>query len=179
METNELNYSWTFWVDKPDLTISDENWEQFLIKIERFDSVEKFWSIFNNFLLPSEFQVGMNIHLFKSNIEPKWEDVNNLKGGKWMITIPKQTDSSINKLWEKTVVTLICGTKSESIVENINGVVLSVRKNLIKISLWTKGYFNKSIQLKIGKFWKKIIKDIYLLQNMILEYFPHISLLNN
>ena len=108
METNELNYSWTFWVDKPDLTISDENWEQFLIKIERFDSVEKFWSIFNNFLLPSEFQVGMNIHLFKSNIEPKWEDVNNLKGGKWMITIPKQTDSSINKLWEKTVVTLIC-----------------------------------------------------------------------
>jgi len=179
MKINQLKYSWTFWFDKPDLKISEENWDQFLIKIECCDTVEKFWSVFNNILLPSEFEPGVNLHFFKSKIEPKWEDVYNIKGGKWIITIPKQVDLFINKLWENTLVTLISGNYDDLTMENVNGIVLSVRKNIIKLSIWTKNYYNKSIQLRIGKFWKKTIKDNFFINNMTLDYFPHVSLMSN
>ena len=179
MVTNVLKYKWTFWFDKPDLKISDENWDQFLIKIDSFQTIEKFWSIFNNILLPSEFQHGVNLHLFKSQIEPKWEDVNNSKGGKWMLIVPKQIDIFINKLWEKTLVTLVGGIYDDIYMENINGVVLSVRKTAIKIAIWTRDSFDTTLQFKIGRLWRSILKQNSFINNVTLEYFPHINFTTN
>nr|UXY87953.1 eukaryotic translation initiation factor 4E [Cryptomonas curvata] len=174
-----LKYKWTFWFDKPDLKISDENWDQFLVKIDSFQTIRGFWCIFNNILLPSEFQHGINLHLFKSHIEPKWEDINNFHGGKWMITISKQIGPFVNKLWEKTLVALIGGIYDDIVMESINGIVLSVRKNIIKIAIWTKDSFDINLQLKIGKLWKSILKQNLFLNNLILEYYPHTTFLVN
>lgn len=177
MTINKLKYKWTFWFDKPDLKISNENWDQFLIKIGSFETIETFWSIFNNILLPSEYQHGINLHLFKCQIEPKWEDVNNFNGGKWMITIPRQIDTFVNKMWEKTLITLIGGIYDDMAMENINGVVLSVRKSIIKIAIWTKNSFDTNIQLEIGKIWKSILKQSLFINNIILEYYQHTNFL--
>jgi translation initiation factor 4E len=179
MIINKLKYKWTFWFDRPDLKISDDNWDQFLIKIDSFQTIEKFWSLFNNILLPSYIQPGVNFHLFKSDIEPKWEDIHNLSGGKWMLTVSKQFDLFTNTLWEKTIIAIIGGTFDDISMEHTNGVVLSVRKGIIKIAIWTKNSLNKNVQMKIGIIWKKLIKKNLYGNNLILEYFPHTNILAN
>jgi len=179
MNCIKLAHNWTFWFDKPDLRTTDGNWDQFLIKIDSFRKIEKFWSLFNNILLPIHIQSGVNFHLFKSGIEPKWEDIHNFNGGKWMLIVSKQNYSIVNDLWEKTLVALVSGMFGNLNTENINGIVLSVKKNIIKIAIWTKNSLNKNIQMNIGFLWKKIIKENFHMTNLILEYFPHANYLLN
>jgi translation initiation factor 4E len=175
---NKLKYNWIVWFDKPESKIDDNNWDQFLIKIDSFHQIEKFWSLFNNILLPSSIKIGTSLHFFKSGIEPKWEDVSNLKGGKWVLALSKQYISSINILWEKTLILLISGKFDEIKTESVNGVVLNIRKDIIKISIWTKDCFDIHIQLSIGKLWKKTIKDKLFSKKLTLEYFPHSTYLH-
>nr|UXY87455.1 eukaryotic translation initiation factor 4E [Cryptomonas sp.] len=175
---NQLKYKWVFWFDKPELKTSNENWDQFLIKITSFKEIEEFWSLFNRILLPSQLQSGVNFHFFKSGIEPKWEDPCNADGGKWMLTIPKQHNLLINSIWEKTIAIIIGGQIDEIGTDSINGVVLSVRKKIIKIAIWTRHSVNKKTQLEIGKYWKKIIREDCSRKNLTIEYFPHVNFIN-
>jgi len=84
-----LKHTWVVY----DHTKSDsDSYDSSTRKICEFDSVIKFWQIFNNYPLPSKlFNNGstrplMNnkeitsISVFKKGILPKWEDPNNQKG---------------------------------------------------------------------------------------------------
>mmetsp|Transcript_35092 Transcript_35092/g.68791 ORF Transcript_35092/g.68791 Transcript_35092/m.68791 type:complete len:119 (+) Transcript_35092:51-407(+) len=93
--------NWILWYDKTDLSICNDNWDQFLIKIHSISSVDNFWRLINNIFPLVEAPIGSNYHFFKEGIEPKWEDTENLGGGKWVLVFPKTKTSEIEKIWEK------------------------------------------------------------------------------
>jgi len=68
-----------------------------------FDTVEDFWSVWNVLIAPSKLALGSNYHMFRTGIEPKWEDPTNARGGKWVATFPKQRPNpnirTIDELW--------------------------------------------------------------------------------
>ena len=170
---NKLQTKWTFWFDKLDSMTIDDDWEQFLIKTYTFEDAENFWNFFNNIIPPQYLQNGASFYLFKSNIEPKWEDEKNAGGGRWVLVIHKQFHYLANLLWEKTLILIISEQFKNSQKSYINGAVLNMKKSVIKIAIWTKNADNKEIQIRIGKFWKQIIKTNISKKNFKIDYFPH------
>lgn len=45
-------------------------------------------SLYNNIAAPSKLQHGMDMHLFKKGVEPKWEDKSCVHGGCWRVQLP-------------------------------------------------------------------------------------------
>lgn len=80
-----LNNNWTLWFHDPD----SKNWsKESYIKIYTFNTVEGFWSIFNQ--IPDiNINSGM-FFLMKENIFPLWEDEQNNKGGYWSYKVSKK-----------------------------------------------------------------------------------------
>jgi translation initiation factor 4E len=170
---NNLSSKWTLWYDKTDLNICDKNWDQYLIKIFSFHTIEDFWKLFNNICPISKIPSGSNYHFFKGDIEPKWEDSRNRLGGKWVLKIFKKNFLIIEKIWEKTLSILILENYSSLDWEEINGIVASVRKNEIRLAIWTNNALIKKKQISIGKFWKNLIQEEIDSGHFSLEYFSH------
>lgn len=169
----ELKTEWTLWYDKTDLNICDNNWDQFLIKIESIFTIDNFWALFNNTPLISDLPSGSNYHFFKTGIEPKWEDLENLDGGRWVLSLSKVNIQDCEKIWEFTVLALISERFTLDGSQIINGVVANVRKNEVRFSIWTKNASKKALQIKIGKFWQKFLREEIESKEFLLEYFPH------
>jgi translation initiation factor 4E len=103
--------------------------------------------IFNNIRPASKLTSGSNYHLFKENIEPKWEHAENVKGGKWIVTIKGQKDQ-LDKMWLWAV--LACIGENFDDGSEICGMVVSLRKPLDRLALWTKSALNEPAQRSIG-----------------------------
>lgn len=76
--------------------------------------------------------------LFKKGVRPEWEDAQNKEGGKWVVTLPIEEDmeEECDNAWIKILVTLISGNIEANEMDNINGIVLSVREKHLRLSLW-------------------------------------------
>lgn len=61
-----LQNSWTMWFLHPD---KSRDWEDRVIPIISFDTVEDFWSIYNHIKTPAEFSLGHDYYLFKQGIK--------------------------------------------------------------------------------------------------------------
>mmetsp|Transcript_25741 Transcript_25741/g.65471 ORF Transcript_25741/g.65471 Transcript_25741/m.65471 type:complete len:177 (-) Transcript_25741:474-1004(-) len=164
--------NWVLWYDKTDLNICNDNWDQFLIRIHSINSVDNFWRLFNNIIPLIETPIGSNFHFFREGIEPKWEDTENIGGGKWVLTYPKK-NLEIEKIWEKTILTLISEKFPMVGKQYINGLVANIRKNEVRFSIWTKNSTDTDVQLRIGRFWKKIIEEELGKKTLLFEYFSH------
>lgn len=113
--------------------------------------VEDFWGLYNNIIKASKLAHGANYHLFKENVEPKWEDAFNDRGGKWIVPIndkKREDNGPLDRMWLWTL--LACIGESFDDESEIAGCVVSVRKTGDKISLWTKTSHNENVQKRIG-----------------------------
>lgn len=61
-----LQNSWTLWFLHPD---AHRAWDDRVIPILSFDTVEDFWSIYNHIKTPAEFSLGHDYYLFKQGIK--------------------------------------------------------------------------------------------------------------
>ena len=111
-------------------------------KIADFDTVEDFWKIFQHLKKPEQLQNGIEFQLFKNEIKPLWEDEANQRGGRVSIKIKKDYTSLV---WEEIIFDLIGGTLPEKIKEEINGIVLSIRKDYNFIQVWFKTFEKNNI----------------------------------
>ena len=66
-----------------------------------------------------------------------WEDEGNKNGGKISIKLKKDYTTII---WEEIVLALIGGMLPQIVKEEINGVVVSIRKEFNILQLWFKNY---------------------------------------
>mmetsp|Transcript_26247 Transcript_26247/g.36964 ORF Transcript_26247/g.36964 Transcript_26247/m.36964 type:complete len:216 (+) Transcript_26247:167-814(+) len=148
-----LQNRWTLWFDNPGKKTTQESWAENLKKIVTFDTVEDFWRVFNNIQPVSSLAAGSNYHLFKENIEPKWEHTANQHGGKWVVIVKTQL---FDKQWLWSV--LACIGESFEDDEEICGCVASVRKSQSRISLWTRNASNESAQRRIGSKFKQALE---------------------
>ncbi|XP_060181782.1 eukaryotic translation initiation factor [Lycium barbarum] len=152
-QPHKLDRKWTFWFDNQSKPKQGAAWGSSLRKAYTFETVEEFWSLYDQIFKPSKLTVNAEFHLFKAGIEPKWEDPECANGGKWTVTSSRKTN--LETMWLETLMALVGEQFDDS--EDICGVVASVRRSQDKLSLWTKTAANEAAQMGIGRKWKEII----------------------
>ncbi|KAG5554206.1 hypothetical protein RHGRI_011908 [Rhododendron griersonianum] len=123
--------------------------------------LERKWTfcLYDQIFKPSKFPANADFHLFKTGIEPKWEDPECAYGGKWTVT--SSSKANLDKMWLESLMALIGEQFDE--VDEVCGVVASVRQRGDKLALWTRTASNEATQftaveqMSIGRKWKEII----------------------
>lgn len=134
---NVLQRGYKFWFSKSKLdkrNMSKEDFENELIDLKAFSSVEEFWGLYLHMKKPSQFDTGAKFFLFQEGIRPLWEDEKNKNGGRFYIRVKKD---KADKIWED----LILGYIGEAFEFNheICGLQLASRpEDVIVISIWTQ-----------------------------------------
>ncbi|TPX34227.1 hypothetical protein SmJEL517_g03144 [Synchytrium microbalum] len=150
-----LQHKWCVWFDSAQGKQNQKNWMDNLKNLVTFDSVEDFWGIMNHIMKASALPAGSNYHVFKEGIQPMWEDPQNKKGGKWVVSITKKHRGQMDTWWLNTLMGMI-GEAFEDGAE-IMGAVVSARRSYDRISLWTKTGAIQDVQERIGKQFKQIM----------------------
>ncbi|XP_052750397.1 eukaryotic translation initiation factor 4E1-like [Galleria mellonella] len=142
-----LERPWSIWYNSND----KKNWEDCLIELTTFDTVEDYWCLYHHMLLPSELRQGQDYAVFKQGVRPMWEDSNNVSGGRWVIMA--ENLHHLNAIW-LDIVLLLIGENFEN-MDMISGVIVNVRFRS-KVVIWTT---NKSREenIKIAKKVKNTI----------------------
>lgn len=151
-----LHDRWTLWFDNPRIAPPGSDWKENLKQIATVHSIGDFWQVFNNVKPASEIGTTSNYSIFREGIDPSWEDPANENGGKFVFEIPKKDSRNprFDRYWLYTVLACIGETLSASC--EVNGAVVSLRKNQDKIALWLK-CDDKAACTEIGKRWKKAL----------------------
>lgn len=152
---HKLNGRWTLWYTKPPVD-KNESWADLLKSVVSFTTVEEFWGIYNAIPSASELPIKSDYHLFREDIRPEWEDVANAKGGKWAHQFKDKKRVDINDIWLRALLSAI-GETIEEDEEEVNGIVLNVRKTFYRVGLWTKTC-NKQTLEPIGHKLKRVLR---------------------
>jgi len=149
-----LQASWTLWYLTPD---KSKDWDERMLKLMTFDTVEDFWACYHHVRLPSQLQMGSDYMLFKTGIMPKWEDEQNCKGGKWAMETDKKGRAFLDSSWLETLLAVI-GEGFGDCGDLVNGVVVQVRRKVDRLQIWTASYEDEKLTLSIGRQYKSILK---------------------
>mmetsp|Transcript_6077 Transcript_6077/g.10428 ORF Transcript_6077/g.10428 Transcript_6077/m.10428 type:complete len:197 (+) Transcript_6077:116-706(+) len=167
-----LKDSWILFADQNGTKKKDTSegeWDDNMNVIFKFKTVEDFWGMYNNVKTPSILDSGYNYRLFRSNIEPKWEDPANANGGRWTITVAQSGRKTlIDQYWLKTVLSCIGERLDDD--NQICGIVVSVRKAQDKISLWTRNRKDTNTTKLIGR---RLKAELELPENITIQYYAH------
>lgn len=165
-----LQNRWVLWYDNPGKRTNAASWGDYLQKVTEFDTVEDFWRIFNNIKPASNLPAGSNYHLFKEGIEPKWEDVANSKGGKWVVGIPnsKNRKEIVDQVWLFAILAVI--GESYEAAEEVCGIVVSMRKAQDRLALWTRDWKNEHVIKNLGR---QLRASVELPENLTIGYLSH------
>ena len=117
-----------------------EKYELQVKKIADFDTIEDFWSIFQHLRKPDSCIPGIEYFMFKEPIKPLWEDENNKNGGRFSIKL-KHGYTTI--IWEEMIFALIGGILPKEMKDQINGSVVTSRKEFNTLQIWFKNYDDK------------------------------------
>eukprot|EP00759_Apiculatamorpha_spiralis_P059353 PhF_6_TR9921/c0_g2_i1/m.15105/K03259/EIF4E; translation initiation factor 4E len=171
-----LEHKWILWYD------FNKNrgaaWEDSLVQVSTFDTVEDFWGTFNNIKRPSSLEFGANYFMFKQGVRPAWEDPQNEHGGKWQFTLSPSDDAKADKAWEQ----LLLGLVGECVYDGLEGVhpgvetivtgaVLQRRRANSRISVWVNvsGVETDPMLLAFGR----KVRDLMQLNAAEAEYTSH------
>ena len=121
----KLASSWTVWYDKKE----KKDFGNAMKQIYGFSSVKEFWGLVNHLNL-ERMPSGANLRIFKSEIQPVWEDPQNRDGGNWII-VPKPREMALT-VFRELLLSIIGGDLDRC----VNGIVLSVKTKDIILQLW-------------------------------------------
>ncbi|KAI8335661.1 translation initiation factor eIF 4e-like domain-containing protein [Choanephora cucurbitarum] len=164
-----LKNTWTLWFDNPGKKASAQSWADNLKEIITMDTVEDFWSTFNNVAKVNHLSPNSNYHLFKQGVRPEWEDESNAKGGKFGIQFPKnKAGDAINEYWMYLLLAVI--GEQFATDDEVCGAVISVRKSFYRIALWIK---TSDDEEKINKISQQLRDTLSLAEEIPIEFTPH------
>tara|TARA_B110000305_G_C19342412_1_gene589868 strand:+ start:714 stop:1259 length:546 start_codon:yes stop_codon:yes gene_type:complete len=129
---HNLNNKWTLWLHLP----YDTDWSiNSYKKVTTFDTLEDCIILIEN--INKEIIEKCMLFIMKNNIKPIWEDVENSKGG--CLSYKINTENVYN-VWKKLNYYLIGETliDDKDIMDNINGISISPKKNFCIIKFWIK-----------------------------------------
>jgi len=162
---HQLQMGWKFWYFE---NSKDRAWEDCLKVVSPFETVEDFWSIYNNIKSASDLRTGCSYFVFKDGIKPMWEDPGNRKGGRWLVNFDKRQRHNLDNYWLEVLLCLI-GEAFEDDGDEICGAVVDCRMKQDKISIWTADCTHKDAIWKIGQ----KIKERLSLYNGAMTYESH------
>ncbi|KAK1350852.1 eukaryotic translation initiation factor 4E [Hamiltosporidium tvaerminnensis] len=146
-----LSTPWTVYYDYQDRkTVTSSNWEDSLRNVCTVENVPSFLYALENIETAERWPMNSNIHFFRKNIRPMWEDSSNINGGKWVLELSRDDEYDIADIWNKTMAFCV----SES-AYGICGCVFSPRRAFNRIALWTSTT-DESV-LEIGNAWKETV----------------------
>uniref|UniRef100_A0A8C5UBJ3 Eukaryotic translation initiation factor 4E family member 1B n=1 Tax=Malurus cyaneus samueli TaxID=2593467 RepID=A0A8C5UBJ3_9PASS len=106
----------------------------------------------------------------QDGIEPMWEDSQNKRGGRWLITLAKQQrHTELDRFWLETLLCLI-GEMFDEYSDEVCGAVINIRAKGDKIAIWTREAENQAGVTHIGRVYKE---HLGLSQNVAIGYQAH------
>jgi hypothetical protein len=156
---NKLNNVWNVWYHH-----EKDNWKISGYKqIYKLETVSDFWKLYNN-LDKLGGITSKHFFLMKENVTPIWEDAININGGCWSFKI--QEDMA-EELWEDLSMHLICETLCPTIIEDIVGLSICLKKsNNAIIKIWNKNSKNNSLKLINENILKKWGTEVIYIAHM-------------
>ena len=152
---HNLNNKWTLWLHLP----YDTDWSiNSYKKVTTFDTLEDCIILIEN--INKEIIEKCMLFIMKNNIKPIWEDVENSKGG--CLSYKINTENVYN-VWKKLNYYLIGETliDDKDIMDNINGISISPKKNFCIIKIWLTEILDEDIR-KVYKIPDKYNGDIVI-----------------
>ena len=139
----------------PKQALDKKIYETQVKKIHEFDTVEDFWGIFQHLRKPDSCKPGIEFMMFKEPIKPMWEDEYNKNGGKISIKLRKDYTTII---WEEMIFALIGGILPQEMKDEINGIVVTSKKEFNTLQIWFKTFEDK-----INKDLDQCIRDLLVI----------------
>merc|ERR1719171_925029 len=128
---HRIETDWTIWWDKKSRANKDMPYEQNVVELARFQTIEDFWATFRWLKNVSESPRDTSYHVFRHNVKPMWE--NFLHGGCIIVKLKKGGEQQIDAYWH----TLVAAAIGEYFEEpTLVGVGIGTRAKETCLSLW-------------------------------------------
>lgn len=95
-------------------------------------------------------------------------------GGEWRCTVPTSRSDNMDEFWVNTVLTVIGEGFGPDESDDIAGIVVNIKRSILRIAIWTKSSLDESLQMRIGNRWKETANIM-----MRIEYLSFKEALNN
>ena len=159
MDNIKFKDKFTFWYRIVDISLlkdkkGESQYANTVKKIADFDNVNDFWKIFQHMKKPENLQSGIEFHLFKNDIKALWENKKKKKGGRVSIKLKKDSSSLV---WQEIILNFIGDNFNDKVKEEINGIVISIRKEFNFLQVWFKTYEKNNIN-EINKNLREILQ---------------------
>lgn len=129
------------------------SWKENLTEVSSFQTLEKFWTMYNAMKPVSKLNQGSDYCLFRYGIKPAWENGANKYGGHWVLDVDSSR-RNLDKDWIEVMLCLVGEGFGEHSRDKCEAVV-QVRTRGDKIAVWTTDSNREVANLVIGSMLKE------------------------